>query len=215
MGRPRKPYFRASDGWWVSRFHGTYQKLAKGRANKAEALRRFHELHLLEGVQRPTDSPSHTVASVIDLYLRLNASKYAPRALEERRRYLQLFAEAHGWRQLNDQDCLPVHLEEWLTAHPEWVSDWTRAQVINIVQRPFNWAAKKRLIPANPFRGVEKTEGEPRRPMSEAEFSAILRHTTPRAGRKPAAGRYPSGRKVCPSDRRRRVRPSAAARFRQ
>src|SRR4051812_9479098 len=32
-GRPRKPYFRSSDGWWVSRFQGEYVKLAKGREN--------------------------------------------------------------------------------------------------------------------------------------------------------------------------------------
>src|SRR5262249_17988116 len=94
-------------------------------------------------------------------------------------------------------------------------SEWTKALAIAAVMRPFNWAAKKRLIPSNPFRGVEKTAGEPRRPMTDAEFSAILRHTTIRKKRKPAIGRYPSGRKVCPSDRRRRARPSPAARFRQ
>ena len=30
-GRPRKPYFRESDGWWVSRFNGASEKLATGR----------------------------------------------------------------------------------------------------------------------------------------------------------------------------------------
>src|SRR5689334_14098194 len=44
MGRPRKPYFRESDGWWVSRFKGEYVKLAKGQENEAEARARFHEL---------------------------------------------------------------------------------------------------------------------------------------------------------------------------
>jgi integrase len=51
--------------------------------------------------------------------------------------------------------------------------------------------------------------------MTDAEFAAVLRHATVWAKRQPAAGRYPSGRKVCPSDRRRRQRPSPAARFRQ
>jgi hypothetical protein len=69
-GRPRKPYFRESDGWWVSRFNGTYQKLAKGRESKGAALRCFHELHLLKQASPPAESPFHTVASVTELYLR-------------------------------------------------------------------------------------------------------------------------------------------------
>jgi integrase len=116
---------------------------------------------------------------------------------------------------VNDRDCLPVHVEEWIAEHPAWASDWTKAQIVSIVMRPFNWAAKKRLIPANPFRGVEKTQGEPRRPMTDAEFAAILRHATVWKKRRRNNDRYASGRKVCPSDRKKRVRPSAAARFRQ
>src|SRR5207244_436632 len=34
-----------------------------------------------------------------------------------------------------------------------------RAQAVSVVMRPFNWAAKKRLSPSNPFRGVEKAQG--------------------------------------------------------
>src|SRR5438105_2672334 len=56
MGRPRKPYFRESDGWWVSRFHGEYVKLAKGEKNEAEAKKRFYELMALEAVGTPIES---------------------------------------------------------------------------------------------------------------------------------------------------------------
>src|SRR5262249_44770886 len=43
-----------------------------------------------------------------------------------------------------------------------------------------------------------------------------LRHATVwKTRERRAVGRYPSGRKVCPSDRKRRQRPSPAARFRQ
>src|SRR5205807_1441282 len=108
-----------------------------------------------------------------DRYLSLHRQKYSERAFEERRRYLQQFAEAHGFRWVNDRDCLPVHVEEWLAAHPEWKSDWTTSQITSIVMRPFNWAAKKRLIPANPFRGVEKPQGQPRRPVTDAEFQKL------------------------------------------
>src|SRR5262249_50253926 len=80
---------------------------------------------------------------------------------------------------------------------------------------PFNWAAKRRIIPSNPFRGVERGQGEPRRPMTDAEFAAVLRHATVWTKRRRTNGRYACGRKVCPSDVRKRQHPSPAARFRQ
>jgi integrase len=84
---------------------------------------------------------------------------------------------------------------------------------VAVIHRPFNWAAKQRLIAANPFRGVSHRAGDPRRPMTDAEFEALLVAADGR--RKPAADRYPSGRKVCPSDQKRRKPTSAADRFRE
>jgi integrase len=167
---------------------------------------------VLKGSANDAAPAALRVADVIERYLRLAKDRYAERAFEERRRYLQLFAEAHGWRKVNDRDCLPVHVEEWLAEHPEWASEWTRGHVVAVVLRPFNWAAKKRLIPSNPFRGVEKSQGEPRRPMTDAEFQALLRHAG--AGRR-KFGAKGKKQRPSPSDRRRRQRPSSAARFRQ
>ena len=59
----------------------------------------------------------------------------------------------------------------------KWKSDWTLADIVSIIQRPFNWAVQQRLIVANPFRGVRHRCGEPRRPMTDAEFLALLRAT--------------------------------------
>ena len=78
------------------------------------------------------------------------------------RSYLQLFAEAHGFRRV--RDCLPIHLTNWRDQNPQWESDWTIASVIGIVQQPFNEAARQRLVSANPFLGVSHRTGEPRRP---------------------------------------------------
>jgi hypothetical protein len=78
-----------------------------------------------------------------------------------------------------------VHIEEWIAAaHPEWRSDWTKAQILQIVMRPFNWAVKKRVIPSNPFRGVEQAKGEPRRPLTDAEFQSLLRASFARGKRR-------------------------------
>jgi integrase len=176
MGRPRKPYFRTSDKSWVTRFNGRYVKLAKGRGNKAEALKKFHELELAERLS-PNHNPANlTVAGVIEAYLVYARTRCAPSTFAQRRQYLQLFAETHGWRLVNTGDCEPLHVSSWLDSHPEWKSDWSRTTITNIVQRPFNWAAKTRFrgLTVNPFRGVESTTGMSRRPMTDDEFAKLL-----------------------------------------
>ena len=216
MARQARPWYAADKHAYRAYVRGRRVTLLKGDENPTNAKLAAQKLRqIVKGSKNDAGAGQLRVADVIERYLKLHRDRYSERAFEERKRYLQLFAEAHGWRKVNDRDCLPVHVEEWVAEHPDWKSDWTKGQIISIVMRPFNWAAKKRLIPANPFRGVEKTQGEPRRPMTDAEFAAILRHATVWTKRKPAAGRFPSGRKVCPSDRKRRQRPSPAARFRQ
>ena len=62
----------------------------------------------------------------------------------------------------------------------QWASDWTRFNIISVVQRAFNWAVEQGLIPANPFRGVKRRAGAPRRPMTDEEFRRLLRATVTR-----------------------------------
>jgi integrase len=215
MARSARPWYSAEKHCYMAHIKGKKVRLLKGEQNPTNHKKAEQTLRqLLKSKEKdPTTKSGITVAEVIELYLKLNQSKYSERAFEERRRYLQLFAELHGLRKVNEQDCSPIHLEQWLHDNPQWASDWTKSQVVNIVQRPFNWAAKKRIIPSNPFRGVEVQSGKPRRPLTDKEFQELLRAVA--SQRKKAKARYPSGRKVCPSDRKRRQRPSPAARFRQ
>src|SRR5262245_17937322 len=194
MARTARPwYFRQKKAYYAV-VRGRKTRLVGG--DECAANFKLAQKKLQQLLKAPADGPARLrVLDVIDRYLALHRDRYSAHAFGERVRLLQLFAEAHGFRKVSDRDCLPVHVEEWMAAHPEWRSDWTKAQVVSVVMRPFNWAAKKRLIPANPFRGVEKAQGEPRRPMTDAEFAAVLRHATVWTKRQPAAGRYPSGRK--------------------
>ena len=208
MPRSPRPWYRKHDDWWMVQIDGKQVKLAKGRRNRQQAEHKFHELMLQRGKNPAPESGEHTVASIIEAYLTHARTRYASRTYYERRRYLQLFAEAHGWRKVNDRDCLPLHLTSWLDAHPDWQSDWTLNQIVNVIQRPFNWAARQRLIAANPFRGVTHRPGEPRRPLTDAEFQALLRVTSVWAKRR----RYQKPR---PSDVKKRKHPSVGARFRQ
>lgn len=200
MARQAHPWFRRSDGWWYVKIGGRQKKLVHGRRSKQAAVDRWHELMNERASNPAPDSRNHTVASIIDLYLTHSKRSYSARSFATRQHYLQRFAEAQGFRLISE--CLPIHLTGWIDSNEEWKSDWTLANVVSIIQRPFNWAVQQRIIVANPFRGIRHRCGEPRRPMTDAEFLALLRATvTPRPGRSTPA--------------RPRKRPTAGARFRQ
>jgi integrase len=208
MARQARPWYSSEKKAFFAYVNRRKVRLVSGDQNvDNEKLAAKNLKQILKGTRNDTPAGRLRVADVIDRYLTLNKPKYSDRAFAERWRYLQLFAEEHGFRVVNDRDCLPVHVEEWIAAHPEWRSDWTKAQVLQIVMRPFNWAVKKRLIPSNPFRGVEQAKGEPRRPLTDSEFQALLRASFVR-------GKRQRPRKLYPCDVRRRQRPSSAARFR-
>ncbi len=199
MPQHAHPWFRRSDGWWYIKLRGKQQKLARGRKNRQAAIDRWHELMLEVASNPAVGNGEQTVASVIDAYLDHASRELAAETLQTRTRFLQVFAEAHGFRPV--KDCLPIHLSQWIDANTQWVSDWTRATVIKIVQRAFNWAAKLRLISSNPFFGVTQRPGEPRRPMTDEEFRKVIRATV---------RGLPKGHKR----RNPRKRPTAGTRFR-
>ncbi len=187
MPKDARPWYRRQTGWWMAQVNCRQEKLVKGpndAPTRRLAQQKLRDLLTLADANPAPDAGRQTVASVIETYLRHAAKEYAPRTLYERTRILQSFAEKHGRRAVNDKDCIPFHLTEWLDGHPDWESDWTKNHVVAIVHRPFNWAAKQRLIAANPFRGVTHRPGSPRRPMTDDEFQKLLAAAAGRATRK-------------------------------
>lgn len=65
-----------------------------------------------------------------------------------------------------------VHLTAWIDSKTEWERDWTKNHAVAIIHRPFNWAAKQRLITTNPFRGV--THPKPRVIPLDPEVVGLL-----------------------------------------
>jgi integrase len=123
-----------------------------------------------------------TVSEVIDLFLRSESKRYSAAALAERVYTLRLFSDALGKRtlpyrdaegRLRPGDCRPADVVLFLDAHPSWAANWTIRGKLNQIQRPFNWAARLRLIVENPFQGVSHEEGDPRPPMTEEEFARL------------------------------------------
>ena len=171
MPRPRKPWFRKSTGWWMVEIGGRQLRLANGRERKAEAERKYHTLMAEIAANPPVDGGDPTVASIIDAYLDFAQHRDSPRTFYERKLILQQFVDAHGFRRV--KDCLPYHMTTWLDGHPSWKSDWTRATALKLVHRPFNWATRQGLIPANPFGKLIQPEGAPRRPLTREEYARL------------------------------------------
>src|SRR4051794_20445144 len=142
MPQAPRPWFRKQTGWWMAQVDRKQEKLARGKENKRAAEQRLRDLLSVRELNPEPESGRLTVAAVIDLYIEFAKTRIAPVVLEERTRYFQNFAEEHGYRVVNDKECLPYHLTSWLDAHPEWASDWTKHHAIAIIHRPFNWATK-------------------------------------------------------------------------
>lgn len=173
MARSAKPWFNRQKNCWMVWCAGRRVKLAEGKKNKKAAQDRYDELRFEASRNPHPDSGAATVASVIERYQSFAANRLSASTLASRWPYLQSFAEAHGWRSI--AEARPDHMQQWLDAHPEWESDWTKSGAIRNVQVAFNWALKCRIIRENPFRGVSHPAGEPRRNMTPEEFQAVLR----------------------------------------
>jgi len=192
MGRTAKPWFYRQTGWWMVWVNGKKVRLAKGKKNKKAAEQRLLEIRFEASKNPAPDSPDQTVASVIETYQGFAKKRLGQGTIQVRWRYLQSFAECHGWRLITESK--PHHMEAWLDEHPQWESDWTKCSAILNVQVAFNWAARSGVIDRNPFKGVTHRPGAPRRDMTYEEFIALLRAS---------------------NGRRARWRPSPGARFRQ
>src|SRR5262245_9469146 len=188
MARIAKPWFYRQSGWWMAYVNGQKTKLAFGRKNRQAAKDKLLALQLVASTNVGAGSSEQTVASVIEQYMEFAEQVLATSTRDMRWPYLQSFSEMHGWRRISD--CRPSQIREWLKAHPEWESDWTKNAALRNVQVAFNWAAgPERLIKENPFRGVTHHTGQPRRPLTDDEFQALLRASNGRRSkRRPSSG---------------------------
>lgn len=115
-----------------------------------------------------------TVAEVVNAYLADCMPELSAGSYEKTVDTLMPFRESFGDRPA--ASLTPLDLKRWIEGHDTWKSPWTRKRVNQILQRVFNWAVGMRLLAENPVRGVTFPRGEPRRPMTDGEYRALLRH---------------------------------------
>ncbi|MDE2107352.1 MAG: tyrosine-type recombinase/integrase [Patescibacteria group bacterium] len=123
----------------------------------------------LNPAARPT-----TVAELLSVYLGQRPGVSSSKAWADITRTLKDFETHYGAEKLDG--CFPFQIATWLSSHPEWESDWTRARAVRTVQRPFNWAVRLGLINRNPFGGFSVRSGRRGRPMTDDEFAAAVGH---------------------------------------
>ena len=124
MGRRAKPWFRPDIGWWVTNVGGKQHRLAKGKANKAEAERAFHELMAL--TPRRPEAHDARVCDLVEAFLDFaRKKKYSDDTIRNYSFYLMSFCLYAGDRQA--REVIPNDVTNWLMSPkddetPRWAA---------------------------------------------------------------------------------------------
>src|SRR4051812_45306816 len=99
MARISRPRQRFSERCYRADVKGARLELLKGEESDTNFKLAEKQLRqVTKGTKSDTATAALPIADVIERYLLLHRDRYSPRAVEERRRYLQLFAQPHGFR---------------------------------------------------------------------------------------------------------------------
>ena len=170
---PRKPFFRAFDGWWYAQIRVGKKrkqiKLVKGKEKEKEAYQAFCRLLAEDAVPPPS---TFLVCNVCDLFLQHSERHHEPETFEWYEHFLQNFCGQYG--RLAVADLKPFHVNRWLDQHEGWNSGGRR-HAVGCVKRAFHWAEEEGLIPQSPIRRVKKPAVNRReRIITDAEKIEIM-----------------------------------------
>jgi len=151
MARPNKPWYRADIDWWVTNVDGKQIRLAKGKDNKAEAERVFHEIMALRP-RRPEAWNART-CDLVEAFLGFASKEgYAEDTRRNYEFYLGKFSEFRGY--VLGADIISQHVTDWIQS-----KDWNATTAYNAkrtVFRVFSWAVEQGLLRKNPLAGLKR-----------------------------------------------------------
>jgi len=170
MGRRNKPWYRPDIGWWVTNVGRKQFRLAKGKGNKAEADRAFHELMALRP-RRPEAWNART-CDLVEAFLRFASHQgYANDTQRNYAFYLGKFCEHRGY--VLAVDLIPDHVTEWIQS-----KGWNATTAYNAkraVFRVFSWAVDQGLLTRNPLARMKRENPEiTRRCLTREEYCRLL-----------------------------------------
>ncbi len=172
MGRPNKPRFRRDIDSWVTTIARKQYRLAKGKDNKAEAVRAFHELMAMR--PRRPDAHNGRVCDLVEAFLVFYSKpgRIASDTLRNYRFYTQKLSEKWGY--IGSTDILVDHIDKWVDSHP-----WNPTSEYNarrIAFRVFSWGVERGLLRKNPLKGMTRVKPDTtRRCMTFEEWCGLLR----------------------------------------
>lgn len=173
LTKPNVPWYRASRDAWYVEIDGKQIKLAKGKANKDQALAAFHRL-MLDRPDPDRRAQDLSVAVVCDLFLESVKSRCRPETFDWYRGYLQSFVSFAKVARLPASKVTEELVTAWVDSRPTWGASSRRAAIGGLKQA-FAWAEKTRRIPSDPIRGMKKPGAVARlRVLTPAERKTIL-----------------------------------------
>jgi integrase len=173
MGRPSKPWFRASKGTWYCTVEGKKVSLGvRGKENHAKAIRAWHRLMAEaspeEGGQAPEATPEAepiarpeaepTVGEVINAFLADCEGRIKSKTVRWYRGFLEPFAARHGEGKASA--LTPVQAEAY-SRQQGW-ADASQCGFLGTLVSAFRWAVRARMLTSNPLMGT-KTPPKPSR----------------------------------------------------
>ena len=144
----------------------------KGKDNKAEAERAFHELMAFR--PRQPDRADGRVCDLVEAFLAFYSKpgRIAGDTLRNYRFYTQKFAEACGY--LRSVDIQVRHIDDWVDSHP-----WNETSEYNarrIAFRVFSWGVERGWVRKNPLKGMVREKPDiTRRCLTFEEWCGLLR----------------------------------------
>lgn len=180
MGRPNKPWFREQSETWVCKVDGKLKTLAKGKRNRAEAVRVLAEI-LAKRAAPASATDDVTLVVLFDHFLDHARANLAADTYRWYRRHLSQAAEAMG-RGVPSQSLRPIDVTRWVDGphdKPAWRDgepirvpcEWSRSTkhgAIASVKAAYSWARKQGLIAADPIAGTPSPGIDQRDAMIDA-----------------------------------------------
>lgn len=126
--------------------------LAKGKHNKAAAVREFHRLMSFRD-EPAAAAPLDSAVSLLGQFLGWTRKHKSDATYQQRRHFLRSFIRHPGVRKTPPHRVTVDQVESWLDAHPRWTS--SRRHAILSLLHAFNWAVKRGRLGKNPIVGIE------------------------------------------------------------
>ncbi len=182
MSRQPKVWWHAQKQAWCTEVGGQRRTLAKGRASKRQAQDKLaallKEQELLGTVKGPI-----SVAGLCEAFLSDAAENLEPSTYASYQYACQKLVDQLGCRQAHTIEPLDIH--QFSTKLKSSLNETSRAIVLRVVQRCFNWGVEARLIPPHQLGRIRKPRPKSRdRFLTDEEFQTLLRSTNPKDARR-------------------------------